>query len=207
MPKQGLTEIICVVDKSGSMEKVQDDTIGAFNRFLEDQKKASGTATFSLTLFDTQYELRHSGVPIKDVPVFTTDNYNPGGYTALLDAVAKTIDEVGKRLAATNEADRPEKVLFMILTDGQENSSKEYTLKQVIERIKRQTETYKWQFVFLAAGVEAFEGAVKLGIDKQQICAYAAGDPVKSRCAVQAFSDHTRSYRGGVSPDWSKLNS
>lgn len=202
MPKTGLTEIICVVDRSGSMGSIKGDAIGSFNIFLEQQKKVPGEAVFSLTLFNTVYDVRHSGIPIKDVPALTDQTYVPGGLTALLDAVGKTIDEVGDRLAKTDEAARPERVVFVILTDGQENSSREYKRDQVMQRIQHQTDVYKWEFVFLAAGKQAFTEAQSLGISLGNIVAYAAGDGDAHRLSVDNLSRNVARYRGGAKPDW-----
>jgi uncharacterized protein YegL len=202
MPKQGLTEIVCVVDRSGSMGIVKQDAIGSFNSFVEDQKKAPGEAIFSLTLFNTTYELRHNGVPINDVPGFTESTYFPNGATALLDAVGKTIDEVGERLSKAEEKDRPERLVFVILTDGEENSSKEYSRKQVMEKIQHQTDVYKWEFVFLAAGKEAFSEALKIGIKARNISSYAAGDPVAHTLKVRALSRNVKMYRLGEDVKW-----
>jgi len=162
--KDNLTEIICVVDKSGSMELRTNDVIGGFNQFLKDQKGFPGEATLTLTLFDTAYKIVHNGTPLAAVPQLTKKTYMPGGMTALLDAVGKTIDEVGHRLHNTQEADRPGKILFLIITDGEENSSREYRLDQIREKIKHQQEAYKWDFVFLGANQDAFAGADNLNI-------------------------------------------
>lgn len=164
MPKTGLTEIICIIDKSGSMASMKQDAIGAFNNFLEMQRKQPGEAKLTLTLFDTEYELRHNGLPIKDVPDLTSVTYQTNGFTALLDAIGKTVDEVGVRLSKTLETDMPEKVIVVILTDGDENSSKEYTHSQVMEKITHQRDTYKWEFVFLAANQDAIKTGEAMGI-------------------------------------------
>ena len=199
--RAGLTEIVCVVDKSGSMECIRDDAIGSFNRFLAAQKEAPGAAKLSLTLFNTQYEMPYQGAPLNDVKPLEKGTYITGGCTALLDAVGRTIDEVGERLRGTPEADRPERVLFVVLTDGQENSSREYNRKQVLDKIAHQRDTYKWEFVFLAAGPEAMAEAVKLGIGAQNTYAYTAGDPRSLKCALQNLSANVRSYRAGDQAD------
>jgi uncharacterized protein YegL len=162
--KSNLTEIICVVDKSGSMSPRTADVIGGFNQFLEDQKKVAGEALITLTLFDTSYTVVHNGKALGTVPPLNNNTYIAGGMTALLDAIGKTIDEVGARLHKTPESDRPEKVIFLIITDGEENSSKEYRLEQIKEKIKIQQESFKWAFVYLGANQDAFLGATTLNI-------------------------------------------
>lgn len=206
MPKKDLTEIIVVMDKSGSMDSIRNDAMGAFNTFLDEQKKVPGSAVFTLTLFDTTYTMVHKRKAIKEVPQLTYDTYVPGGMTALLDAVGRTIDEVGKRLADTADDERPERVVMAIITDGQENSSREYKRQQIMERIQHQTDTYKWVFVFLAAGKEAFAEAQSIGIQLQNIANYAADSGDAYKGAVRCFSSNVSAYRGGASGqsiDWS----
>lgn len=201
--KQGLVEIACVVDRSGSMSSMRDEAIGAFNTFLEEQKKHPGEALMTYTQFDNEYEIVHSGKPIKDVPALTTETYVPRGSTALLDAVGRTIDAVGTRLSGMADEERPEKVLFVVLTDGQENASKEYKLDDVKKKIDLQRDKYKWEFVFLAQGPAAFAGAINMGFAAKNVSAYAAGDAVAHRKAVRNLSSSTESYRSGGAPDWS----
>lgn len=202
--KPGLTEIVCVVDRSGSMDIIRKDAIGSFNQFLTSQKEVPGEAKLSLTLFNTEYEMPYKGAALNDVQPFTEETYRPGGCTALLDAVGKTIDEVGERFHKTPEADRPERVLFVVLTDGQENSSREYNRKQILDKIAHQRDVCKWEFVFLVAGQEAMAEAGKLGISLQNTYAYKSGDAAALKCAVHTLSSNVRSYRGGAqSVDWS----
>lgn len=152
MSKPGSVEIVAVIDKSGSMSGTEKDVCGGFNGLLKDQRKLPGEVRLTLTLFDTEYNIVHDGVPLSDVPDLTEATYCPSGMTALHDAVGRTIDAVGKRLAAMPEDERPEKVIFAILTDGLENSSREYTSEQVAYRLKRQREYYSWEFIFLGVG-------------------------------------------------------
>jgi Mg-chelatase subunit ChlD len=200
--KTGLAEIICVVDKSGSMQTIRAEAIGAFNAFLGEQKKHPGEATFTLTLFDTKYDVRLSGKPIADVQDLTEESYVPGGMTALLDAVGRTIDEVGARFAKMEEDARPERVILAIITDGQENSSREYTRQQVSEKIKTQRDDYKWEIVFLAAGEEAVAEARGLGIAADHTVPYKKGDPQAHVAAVRCFSQASSAYRSGDDANW-----
>lgn len=201
--KQGLVEIACVVDRSGSMSRMRDEAIGAFNTFLEEQKKHPGEALMTYTQFDNEYEIVHAGKPIKEIPALTAETYVPRGSTALLDAVGRTIDAVGARLAGMADAERPEKVLFVVLTDGQENASKEYKLDDVKKKIELQRDKYQWEFVFLAQGPEAFHGAIGMGFMVGNVACYAAGDPAAHVKAVRKLSSSTESYRSGGTPDWS----
>jgi uncharacterized protein YegL len=161
MPNQNLTEIVMIVDRSGSMESIKDDAQGGFNSFIEEQKKLPGEAALTLVQFDTEYETVHENKPLKDVPPYTLV---PRGWTALLDALGMTIAKVGERLAKTPEEQRPGKVLVVIITDGQENSSKEYTKEKVFEAVSHQREKYKWEFQFLAANQDAIQAGASISI-------------------------------------------
>jgi len=134
--KENLTEMVFILDRSGSMSNLTKDTIGGFNTMIENQKKEDGDAVLTTVLFDDMYELLHDGVNIQDVKELTNKEYYARGMTALLDAIGKTINTVGERLSKTKEEDRPSKIIFVITTDGQENSSKEFTQKQIKEMIE-----------------------------------------------------------------------
>lgn len=159
--RSDLTDITLVVDRSGSMQAIRDDAEGGVNAFLQEQAKQSGDALLTLVQFDTEYEFVHRAVPIKQVPSYTL---TPRGNTALLDAVGRAVNETGERLAKMAEEDRPGLVVFVITTDGQENSSKEFTKAQVKELIEKQQSQYKWQFTFLGANQDAFAEAGGMGI-------------------------------------------
>jgi len=171
--KDNLTEIVCVIDRSGSMQAVRSDAIGGFNSFIEEQKKVPGGATLTVVLFNHEYEFLHRCVALEGVKL-DGENYVPGGTTALLDAVGRTIDDVGNRLSNTSEADRPGKVIVTILTDGLENASKDYTRNRINEMIKHQREKYGWEFVFLAANQDAFAEGASMGIPRDTTMAFAA---------------------------------
>ena len=156
-----LTDITVVLDRSGSMASVAKDVVGGFNKFVEEQKKAKGSATFTLIQFDTEYEFVHRSVDIQKVSKL---EFQPRGCTALLDAMGEAIVDTGERLKNMRECDRPSKVIFVIITDGQENASKEYKKYQINEMIKLQREVYGWEFVFLAANQDAIGEAHSLGI-------------------------------------------
>lgn len=162
--KNDLSEIVCIVDRSGSMQAIRSDAIGGFNSFLNSQQKLPGEARFTLVLFDHDYEVLHDCVPLPSVPPLDEDSYTPRGTTALLDAIGRTIDDVGKRLAKTPEADRPANVIVAILTDGMENASSDYRQQHISEMIAHQQEVYDWEFLFLAANQDAIATASKMSI-------------------------------------------
>ena len=198
MAKAGLTEIVCVLDRSGSMATVQQDAIGGFNRFLKDQKEVPGEARMTVTIFDTVYDIIHDGKPIAEIPDLTEKTFLPRGMTALLDAVGLTIDNVGGRLDKLAEEERPEKVIFVILTDGLENASKEYTRDKLLASIKLQQEKYGWEFLYLAADQDAFQAAAGIGLGAAGTQSYT-GDSVGTQKAYQSASNAVvRSRTGGT---------
>jgi len=162
-----LVEIACVVDRSGSMASICSDAIGGFNSFLASQKAQPGVTRFTLVLFDNEYQVVHTGTDIQFVADLNTTTFVPRGSTALLDAIGKTIDDIGNRLSQTPESERPGKVILAILTDGEENASVTYTPKKVEEMIRNQQEKYKWDVVFLAANQDAIKAAKKLAIPEE----------------------------------------
>ncbi|MFW6242761.1 MAG: vWA domain-containing protein [bacterium] len=172
--KKGLSEVVCIVDASGSMYMIRDDAIGGFNSFLEEQKKDPGETRLTYIQFNDRYNVIIENEDIQNVKPIDEKTYNPSSTTALLDAVGKTIEDVGNRLSNTPEDKRPENVIISILTDGQENASKKFTLEQVNKMINHQKEKYNWNFIFLAANQDAFSEGTKLGINQNDIFQYAA---------------------------------
>ena len=166
MTNPELTEIVCILDRSGSMESICDDAIGGFNAFLQEQKAESGQATLTVVLFDNEYKLLYEGRDIQAVKPLDRSTYQPRGATALLDAIGTTVDRVGKRLADTPQDRRPGKVIVAILTDGQENDSHRYSHRQVFDMIRHQRQCYQWEFVFLAANQNAIATGTSLCIDQ-----------------------------------------
>lgn len=162
--KKDLCELIVVIDESGSMDEVVNDTIGGFNSFLETHQSLPGEAKLTLVKFNEKYNIVHNGVNINEALKLDRKSYFPNSGTALLDAIGKTIDEVGKRLSDTPEEERPEKVILLIMTDGEENSSKEYNLQQVKDKIKHQTDKYKWEVVFMGADQDAWAAGGSMNI-------------------------------------------
>lgn len=159
--RSDLTDITLVVDRSGSMASIREDAQGGVNAFIEQQSNEPGDASVTLVQFDTKYEFVHQGEPIGDIPPY---ELSPRGMTALLDAVGRAINETGQRLAQMNDADRPGLVVFVIMTDGLENSSQEFTKDQVKEMVRHQQEKYNWQFTFLGADQDAFAEAHAMGM-------------------------------------------
>jgi len=192
--KDGLIEILVIADESGSMRGMKNDVIGGYNEFLETHQKMAGEAKVTFVKFNSNYQIVHNGVNVKDVPKLTHTSYMPGGSTALLDAVGRTIDEVGKRLANTPESEKPEKVMVVIMTDGEENCSREYSSKQIADKIKEQTDTWKWEFTFIGADQNAWDTAQSMGIHNS-----ATYDVNNTGKMFKSMSNYTASTRSFVS--------
>ena len=170
--KKGLTEMVFILDRSGSMAGLEEDTIGGYNSMLEKQKALEGEALVSTVLFDHESTVICDRMPIAEVPEMTEEEYYVRGCTALLDAVGRAIHHIGNVHKYAREEDRPEKTVFVITTDGMENASKAYTYRRVQEMIKRQTEKYGWEFLFLGANIDAKAEAGRLGIDEKRAVKY-----------------------------------
>jgi len=178
--RSDLTDITLVVDRSGSMAQVREDAEGGVNSFIKQQAEEPGEALLTLVQFDTDYQFLHKGVPVGDVPHY---ELHPRGMTALLDAVGRAINETGERLAAMNEPDRPGLVVFVVMTDGQENSSKEFTKAQLKQMVERQQRDYNWHFTFLGANQDSFAEAGAMGMHASGTADYAA-NKVAAACAA-----------------------
>ena len=161
--KQNLTELVFILDRSGSMDGLEDDTIGGFNAMLEKQKKEEGKAFVSTILFDDKTEVLHDRLPLDKVRPITEEEYYVRGCTALLDAVGGAIHHIGNIHKYARREDRPGRTLFVITTDGMENASRRYTAPQVRRMIERQTARYGWEVLFLGANIDAVETAGQLG--------------------------------------------
>ena len=162
--KKNLTELVFILDRSGSMAGLEADTIGGFNAILEKQRKEPGEAVISTVLFDNETEVIHDRIPLDRVPRLTEKEYYVRGCTALLDAVGGAIHHIGNVHKYAREEDRPEKTLFVITTDGLENASRRYTYDKVKTMIERQREKYGWEFLFLGANIDAAREAARFGI-------------------------------------------
>lgn len=155
------TEIVCVIDNSGSMQMIKSDAIGGFNAFIESQRKLEGEARVSVYLFNSKVVQIADNMDIQDVDLLTDETYVTGGMTAMNDAIGTTLDSVGQRIMSMPADERPDEVVFCILTDGEENSSKEYTTTHVKDQIVHRQNNFNWEFVFLAAN----QDALKTGAD------------------------------------------
>ncbi|OAS85896.1 vWA domain-containing protein [Metabacillus litoralis] len=161
-----MTEIIFLLDRSGSMAGLESDTIGGFNAFIKKQSQINAETNVTAVLFDDTYEILWNGIDVQHA-VLTDKDYFVSGTTALLDAVGKTIVDVGKRLYHISEEERPSKVIFVITTDGLENASREFTYEKVKQLIALQKEKYNWEFIFLGANMDAAAEAGNIGIEDE----------------------------------------
>ena len=193
MPDKDLCEIIVLLDRSGSMASVKGDMEGGFNAFVAEQKKMLG-AVLTLVQFDSNsIDTVHEAKPIGDVPALHLD---PRGSTPLLDAMGKTINSVGQRYGRTPEEKRPGRVLFLVITDGHENASHEFTRGQIKVMVEHQTNAYGWQFSYLGANVDAFAEAGDIGISRRAASAYAqTKEGVREMFMASAAA--TMAYRSG----------
>jgi hypothetical protein len=188
------SHITAVVDRSGSMAHLADDTIGGFNQFLDDQKAVPGAAVFSLYLFNHDVHPIVTNVPLSDVEPLTSQVYAVGGNTAYLDALGQAITDTGDYLKSLPESERPDTIVVLVMTDGQENSSREYTLGEIRELVERQEQEWKWKFLFLGANLDATTEGAKMGVSKKMSMSYAAkGSTVRE--SLRATSSNLANYR------------
>lgn len=172
--KSNLTELIFILDRSGSMSGLESDTIGGFNSLIEKQKKEAGEAIITTVLFDNEYQILHDRINLKGITPMTDKEYYVRGCTALLDAIGKTINKIINVQRHTSEDNRAEKVMFVIITDGMENSSNEYTYSKIKKLIETQKSKYNWEFLFLGANIDAIDTAAKFGITEDKAANYHA---------------------------------
>ena len=203
--KKNLTELVFILDRSGSMAGLEKDTIGGFNAMIEKQKAEAGEAYISTVLFDNYSEVIHDRVALNDVPKLTEKEYYVRGCTALLDAVGGAIHHIGNVHKYAREEDRPEKTLFVITTDGMENASRRYSYEKVREMTQRQKEKYGWEFLFLGANIDAAKEAARFGIDADRAADYHA-DTQGTAVIYEAMSDVVYSVRASrpVEAGWKK---
>ena len=203
--KKNLTEIVFILDRSGSMAGLECDTIGGFNAMIEKQKRESGEAFVSTVLFDNETEVIHDRVDIKKIELLTDREYYVRGCTALLDAVGGAIHHIGNVHKYAREEDRPEKTLFVITTDGMENASRKYSYEKVRSMIERQKEKYGWEFVFLGANIDAAKEAARFGISEDYAANYHA-DSVGTAVIYEAMSEFVCNVRANrpMSKEWKR---
>ena len=203
--KKGLTELVFILDRSGSMSGLEADTIGGFNSMIEKQRKEEGHALVSTVLFDHESLVTRDRIPLERVEKMTDKEYYTRGTTALLDAVGSSIQHISRLQRNEDEAERPEKTVFVITTDGMENASSEYSYKQVKRMIKEQEEKASWEFLFLGANIDAKAEAGRFGIDASHsvdYCADRAGTALNFRVLTQAISEVR--MKGSVSKGWAE---
>ena len=199
-----MTELVFILDRSGSMSGLEKDTIGGFNSMLEKQRKEPGDAVVSTVLFDNEIEVIHDRVAIADVPNLTDEEYYGRGCTALLDAVGGAIHHIGNVHKYARREDVPEKTLFIITTDGLENASRRYTYDKVKAMIEHQREKYGWEFLFLGANIDAAREAARFGIRADRAANYHA-DHIGTEVIYEAVSEavcQVRSCAAPLSEDW-----
>ena len=203
--KMSTTELVFILDRSGSMSGLETDTIGGFNAMIEKQKKMDGKCFVSTVLFDNESEVIHDRVKIENVKSMTDADYNVRGCTALFDAIGGAIRHIGNIHKYARPEDVPENTMFVITTDGMENASHRYDSKQVKKMIERQKEKYGWEFVFVAANIDAVETAKKFGIAENRAVNYHA-DPQGTACLYDNVSDVVCSVRMGhdIDDGWSE---
>jgi len=168
------TEIAFILDRSGSMGSMQDTAVEGFNQFLVDQQADEEEVRLSLVLFDHEYTPLHESVPVSELTPMTMEDFQPRGMTALLDALGKTIDDLGKRLASLPENDRPGHVIVAVMTDGMENASESYSATEIHKRISHQQEKYEWEFLFLSSDLRSVDMARDIGIAKGKALLFSA---------------------------------
>ena len=211
--KKNLTEIVFILDRSGSMAGLEDDTIGGFNAMIQKQKAEEGDAYVSTILFDNYTEVIHDRMDIQKIQPMTHKDYYVRGCTALLDAVGKSIRHIGNIHKYAREEDRPEKTIFVITTDGMENASREYTYERVRQMIEHEKEKYGWEFLFLGANIDAAKEAARFGITEDRAANYHAdreGTAViyeamsEAVCSVRACRPMTADWKRRVDEDYEK---
>jgi uncharacterized protein YegL len=170
--KNNITELVFILDRSGSMAGFEADTIGGFNATIEKQKKQDGMVYVSTVLFDNESKVIHDRVDISEIKPMTCEEYQVGGCTALLDAIGGAIHHIGNVHKYARAEDVPEHTIFIITTDGMENASYRYSSREIKEKIQRQTEKYGWEFIFLAANIDAVETAERIGIRRERAANY-----------------------------------
>lgn len=211
--KKNLTELVFILDRSGSMAGLEDDTIGGFNSMIQKQKNEPGEVYVSTVLFDNVSEVIHDRVTIQKIEPMTRNEYYVRGCTALLDAVGGAIHHIGNVHKYAREEDRPEKTLFVITTDGMENASRKYSYEKVRSMIERQKERYRWEFIFLGANIDAAKEAARFGIDADCAADYHAdskGTAViyeamsEVVCNVRASRPMNKEWKRNIDADYEK---
>ena len=200
-----ITELVFILDRSGSMGGLESDTIGGFNALLEKQKKQDGKAYVSTVLFDHEIEVLHDRLPIDEVEPLTDKDYTVRGCTALLDAIGKSVRHIGNIHKYARPEDVPAHTMFVITTDGMENASREFSGKDIKKLIEKQKERYGWEFLFIGANIDAIATAKAFGISEDRSVNYRA-DSAGTNVVYQAMCEAVSSVRRGkpLAKSWSK---
>ena len=203
--KKGLTEVVVILDRSGSMSGLEGDTIGGFNSMIEKQKKEEGEALVSTILFDNYSEVLHDRVEVSKIEPLTDRDYTVRGCTALLDAIGGAIHHISNVHKYARNEDVPEHTIFIITTDGMENASHQYNREKIKNMIERQKAKYGWEFLFLGANIDAIETARSYGIDQDRAVEYNC-DSVGTGLNFEAMSDAITTMRcsAPLTADWKK---
>ena len=201
--KKDLTEVVFILDRSGSMSGLEADTIGGFNSMLKKQKREAGEALVTTILFSNDSERLHDRVRIEKVRPLTENDYIASGSTALLDAIGDAIIHIGDIHKYAREEDRPEHTVFIITTDGMENASRRYDSAEIKSMIERQKQKYGWEFLFLGANIDAVETAARFGIDRDRAANFHS-DKVGTKINYEAMSDAVSAVRASapLGSDW-----
>ena len=214
--KKGLTEMVFILDRSGSMGGLEKDTIGGFNSLIEKQKKEEGEALVSTVLFDNYQEVLHDRIPLDKIGRMTEEEYYVRGCTALLDAIGGAINHIGNIHKYAREEDVPEKTIFVITTDGLENASSRYSYRDVKKMIKRQEEKYGWEFLFLGANIDVARESGRLGIRADRAVRYvndsegvelnyaAVGCAVSALRSMKNTAEFDGSWKESIEKDFKK---
>ncbi len=192
--KKELTELVFILDKSGSMAGLEKHTIGGYNSMLEKQKALEGDCKITTVLFDSDYQVIHDRVDLKGLKAMTDKEYVVGGYTALLDAIGRSISKIISVQKNTIKEYRADKVMFVIITDGEENASREHSVEKIRTMIEKQKSDYNWEFIFLGANIDSVETAGNLGIDASRAVDYIA-DSEGTELNYRVMSEVVARYR------------
>ena len=206
--KNGITELVFILDRSGSMEGLESDTVGGFNSLINKQKKEDGECLVSTVLFDNTSKVIHDRVPLSEIDPMTLEDYQVGGCTALIDAMGSAIHHIANVHKYARKEDVPENTIFVITTDGFENASNKYSSDDVKRMVKHQTEKYGWEFLFMGANIDAVETAKSYGICEDRAVNFkcdSKGTEVLYECVCETVS--TARSGKSISSSWSdKIN-
>ena len=203
--KKDLVELVFILDRSGSMTGLEQETIAGFNRLIQQQKEVQGEALVSSVLFDDRFEVLHNRVSIQKIENMTSKDYYVRGSTALLDAIGRSILKIRKVHKAIDESQRPEKTIFFITTDGMENASVEFNYEHLNEYIQLQKEKYGWEFIFIGANIDAIGTAKKFGIEADRAVNYRS-DKRGTNLNYKVMNETITNLRQhkSIDPDWKK---